>query len=169
MRLRFAVLVCLLASSLFVSAMSFPQEPGRDAHDEHASTSAARQNSRPQPSQAVPQVFFPMVDQPEMEMHHHGQIPEVMPQFPRLGNSQRVVSGPTYQLEDLERMATAHNPTLIQAQRAVEAARGRQWQSGLYPNPTVGYEGEEIRGECTAAASRDFLWSSRSFSAANSD
>ena len=66
-------------------------------------------------------------------------------------------------------MATAHNPTLIQAERGVEAARGRQWQSGLYPNPTVGYEGKRSGVECTAAASRDFLWSSRSFSAANSD
>ena len=109
-----------------------------------------------------------MADQPEMEMHHHGQIPEVMPQFPHLGNSQRVVPGPIYQLEDLERMATAHNPTLIQAQRAVEAARGRQWQSGLYPNPTSAMRAKKSGVELMAAASRDFLWSSRSFLAANS-
>jgi cobalt-zinc-cadmium efflux system outer membrane protein len=80
-----------------------------------------------------------------------------MPQFPRLGNSQRVVSGPTYQLEDLERMATAHNPTLAQAQRAVEAARGRQQQSGLYPNPTVGYSGEEIRGGSYGGGEQGFF------------
>ena len=67
-----------------------------------------------------------MAEQPEMEMHHHSEIPEVMPQFPRLGNSQRVAAGPVYQLDDLKKMATEHNPTLDQAQRAVETARGRQ-------------------------------------------
>jgi cobalt-zinc-cadmium efflux system outer membrane protein len=98
-----------------------------------------------------------MAEQTEMEMHHHGQIPVVMPQFPRLGDSQRVVPGPTYQLEDLERMAMAHNPTLGQAQRAVEAARGHQRQAGLYPNPTVGYEGEEIRGGVYGGGEQGFF------------
>ena len=98
-----------------------------------------------------------MAEQPEMEMHHHSEIPEVMPQFPRLGNSQRVAAGPVYQLDDLKKMATEHNPTLDQAQRAVETARGRQWQSGLYPNPTVGYEGEEIRGGAYGGGEQRFF------------
>ncbi len=157
MRFRFAAFVSPLACYLLVATMTFPQEPFGDSHHEHASTSAARQSSGQQPSQAAPQVFFPMADQPEMEMHHHGAIPEVMPQFLRLGNSQRVVAGPVYQLEDLERVAMAHNPTLGQAQRAVEAARGRERQSGLYPNPTVGYEGEEIRGGVHGGGEQGFF------------
>jgi len=157
MRLRFPVSGSRLASFLLVSTMMFSQQPGTDSDKGQASTSATRQNSAQQPSLAVPQVFFPMADQPEMEMHHHGEIPEVMPQVPHLGNSQRVVSGPTYQLEDLERMATAHNPTLDQARRAVEAARGRKRQSGLYPNPTVGYEGEEIRGGAYGGGEQGFF------------
>jgi Outer membrane efflux protein len=98
-----------------------------------------------------------MAEQPEMEMHHHGSIPEVMPQFPHLGDSQRIVPGPIYQLEDLEHMAAAHNPTLAQAQRAVEAARSRQRQSGLYPNPTIGYEGDEIRGGTYGGGEQGFF------------
>jgi outer membrane protein TolC len=116
-------------------------------------TAAFSQTTRPgtkdaaqQPSPQRPSVFFPMAEQPEMEMHHHGQIPEVMPQFPRLGDSQRVVSGSIYQLSDLEEMAAKNNPTLSQAQRAVEAAQARKLQVGLYPNPVVGYQGDEIRG-----------------------
>jgi len=116
-------------------------------------TAAFSQTTRPgtkdaaqQPSPQRPSVFFPMAEQPEMEMHHHGQIQEVMPQFPRLGDSQRVVSGPIYQLLDLEEMAAKNNPTLSQAQRAVEAAQARKLQVGLYPNPVVGYQGDEIRG-----------------------
>jgi outer membrane protein, heavy metal efflux system len=108
--------------------------------------SAPAQGNQQQSQQTRPEVFFPMAEQPEMEMHHHGQIQEVMPEFPRLGDSQRVVIGPIYELKDLEKMAEEHNPTLAQAQREIEAARGRKLQAGLYPNPTVGYKGDEIRG-----------------------
>jgi len=160
MRWRLSRFVFLLASSLIVllgATIAFPQESGRDPHHERALTGMTQRKSEQQVTQPVPQVFFPMADQPEIEMHHHGQIPEVMPQFPHLGNSQRVASGATYQLEDLERMATSHNPTLGQAQRALEAARGRERQSGLYPNPTVGYEGEEIRGGVYGGGEQGFF------------
>ena len=136
-----------LALLIFFTSLISAQQ-----HQHHPS-----QSSQQQTQPAAPQVFFPMAEQPEMEMHHHGEIPEVMPQFPRLGNSQRVVSGPVYQLENLERMATEHNPTLAQAQRAVEAARARARQSGLYPNPTAGYEGEEIRGGSYGGGEQGFF------------
>jgi cobalt-zinc-cadmium efflux system outer membrane protein len=47
-------------------------------------------------------------------------------------------------LADLEQMAVQGNPTLAQAAANVEAARGRSLQSGLYPNPTIGYNGEQL-------------------------
>jgi cobalt-zinc-cadmium efflux system outer membrane protein len=49
-------------------------------------------------------------------------------------------------LEDLERMALTGNPTLAQVQANVRIAAGQARQAGLYPNPTVGYYGDEIRG-----------------------
>ena len=49
-------------------------------------------------------------------------------------------------LEELEQMALANNPTIGQAQANVRAAVGQVRQAGLYPNPTVGYYGDEIRG-----------------------
>jgi outer membrane protein, heavy metal efflux system len=49
-------------------------------------------------------------------------------------------------LEDLEQMALAGNPTLAQVQANVKAAAGQARQAGLYPNPTIGYYGDEIRG-----------------------
>jgi cobalt-zinc-cadmium efflux system outer membrane protein len=117
---------------------------------------SAAQEKEYKPKQR-PEVFFPMTDQPEMEMHHHGQISVVMPEFPRLGDSQRVVSGPIYELNDLEKMASAHNPALARAQREIEAARGRTLQSGLYPNPTVGYRGDEIRGGSYGGGEQGFF------------
>ncbi len=48
-------------------------------------------------------------------------------------------------LEQLEAIATERNPTLRQARAAVDAARGRARQAGAWPNPTIGYSGEEIK------------------------
>ena len=56
------------------------------------------------------------------------------------------VSPPGMSLEDLELMALTGNPTLAQVQANVRAAAGQARQAGLYPNPTVGYYGDEIRG-----------------------
>jgi cobalt-zinc-cadmium efflux system outer membrane protein len=41
-------------------------------------------------------------------------------------------------------MALGGNPTLAQAAAAVDASRGKALQAGLYPNPTIGYQGENI-------------------------
>jgi cobalt-zinc-cadmium efflux system outer membrane protein len=49
-------------------------------------------------------------------------------------------------LEDLEQMALANNPTVAQVQANLRVAAGLGKQAGLYPNPTVGYYGDEIRG-----------------------
>jgi cobalt-zinc-cadmium efflux system outer membrane protein len=47
-------------------------------------------------------------------------------------------------LADLERMALGGNPTLAQAAAGVDVSRGKALQAGLYPNPTIGYAGEQI-------------------------
>jgi outer membrane protein, heavy metal efflux system len=52
----------------------------------------------------------------------------------------------TVTLEELQQMALKDNPTFGQSAANIEAAEGRKKQSGLYPNLTVGYQGEQIRG-----------------------
>ena len=49
-------------------------------------------------------------------------------------------------LEELQQMALQTNPTFRQSAANIQAAEGRKKQSGSYPNPTVGYQGEQIRG-----------------------
>ena len=51
---------------------------------------------------------------------------------------------PGLTLEALEQMAIKHNPTLGQAEAAIQAAEGRRRQAGLWPNPIVGYEGDGL-------------------------
>ncbi|HLJ17381.1 MAG TPA: TolC family protein [Bryobacteraceae bacterium] len=52
----------------------------------------------------------------------------------------------TLTLDDLENMALRNNPSLGEASARVRMAAGYFQQAGLYPNPTAGYEGEQIRG-----------------------
>lgn len=53
-------------------------------------------------------------------------------------------SDPVLTLADLQNMALKNNPTLIQAQAQVLSVEGRRKQAGLYPNPLVGYSGQEF-------------------------
>lgn len=96
-------------------------------------------------------------DQEMQHMHHMGPIVTVKPEFPRLGKAQENATGLRYTLDQLEAMALAHNPTLPQAQSEIQAARARQLQSGLYPNPRVGYIGEEIRGGAFGGGEHGFF------------
>ncbi len=89
--------------------------------------------------------------------HPMGRIPVVKPEFPRLGKAQESAAGPRYRLEQLEQVALANNPTLPQAQSEIRGARARQQQSGLYPNPRVGYIGEEIRGGAFGGGQQGFF------------
>ena len=47
-------------------------------------------------------------------------------------------------LADFEQMALMSNPSVARAAALVQAARGNYIQVGLAPNPTVGYEGQQI-------------------------
>jgi cobalt-zinc-cadmium efflux system outer membrane protein len=55
-------------------------------------------------------------------------------------------------------LARAHNPDLAAAAARVGEARGRMVQAGLYPNPTLGYSGNQINdGPGTAGQQGGFV------------
>jgi len=60
-------------------------------------------------------------------------------------------------LEELQQLALQHNPTLMQASANIRAAEARKKQSGLYPNPTAGYIGEQIRGGAYGGGEQGFF------------
>jgi cobalt-zinc-cadmium efflux system outer membrane protein len=51
---------------------------------------------------------------------------------------------PTVSLDEIERRALEHNPAIAASDAAIRAAEGRRLQAGLWPDPTVGYTGEDI-------------------------
>ena len=60
------------------------------------------------------------------------------------GVQQPAPAGSVLRLADLEQMALQQNPTLAQAAARIRAVRGQKLQAGLYPNPILGYTGDEI-------------------------
>lgn len=52
---------------------------------------------------------------------------------------------PAITLEQLEQFALQNNPTGVAAAAGIDAARGRTRQAGAWPNPVIGYSGEEIK------------------------
>jgi outer membrane protein, heavy metal efflux system len=54
-------------------------------------------------------------------------------------------STPPITLAELEQLALQNNPTATAAAAGIDAARGRTRQAGAWPNPVIGYSGEEIK------------------------
>ena len=79
--------------------------------------------------------------QENAEHHHHGDIKAVEAHYPQLGRAQTAAQGTLVTLEQVENIARQMNPTLRQAEAEIRAAKARQQQAGLYPNPTVGLHG----------------------------
>jgi outer membrane protein, heavy metal efflux system len=88
---------------------------------------------------------------------HHGDMKPVEPLFPRMGLAQEQAQGKLFTLEDAQRLAAASNPTLRQADAQIRAAKARTQQAGLYPNPSVGYTGDEIRGGSNNGGKQGFF------------
>jgi outer membrane protein, heavy metal efflux system len=67
-------------------------------------------------------------------------------QGPEADLLQGAAERPAMKLEEFRQLALASNPTLRQVEAQVDAAGSLARQAGLYPNPSVGYQGEQIRG-----------------------
>lgn len=135
---------------------TMPMDPSMKM-DQRAEPQAAASHTAPAGQRPITEPTVPPVDEGQpMHMHMH-HIAHVMPELPVIGRSKSPQQGTVYKLEELEQMALAHNPTLGQAQRDIDAARGIRRQAGLPPNPTIGYYGDEIRGGSYRSGKQGFF------------
>lgn len=65
--------------------------------------------------------------------------------------------GSTISLSDLEQMALENNPTLAQLSAVVSKAQGIRKQVGLYPNPVIGYSGDEMGNDGASGQQGGFI------------
>lgn len=80
----------------------------------------------------------------------HAAVVGMFALLPIAASAQRVSGQNTptqtpLQLETVERDTLGRHPGMMRATAAVEAARGRAQQAGLWPNPVLGIDGEELR------------------------
>ncbi len=60
-------------------------------------------------------------------------------------------------VEELLQLAMANNPTLQQATAVINKAQGIKKQVGLYPNPIIGYQGQEIGADGTSGKQGGYI------------
>ncbi len=98
--------------------------------------------SIPAPGQAVPAAVHNTLglQEPEDPSRKTG---ETLPAPDLLAG---VAARKALSLAEFLQAADAHNPTLAQARELVRRSAAEARQATLYPNPTVGYQGEQIRG-----------------------
>lgn len=94
---------------------------------------------------------------PKQEHAAHEEMKKIEAEYPRLGRAQERAGGKLVTLEQVQKMASESNPTLRQAEAEIRAAKARQQQSSLYPNPIVGYTGDEIRGGSVGGGKQGFF------------
>src|SRR5256884_539968 len=135
----------LFTASLVAAGYAAAQQPPHPQEPQH-------QHQKPEQN--------PAQDQSKQEMQHGEHqmtMRTVEPVYPRMGKAQEQAKGPLMTLTSLQRLAAQSNPTLRQAEAEIRAAKARQQQAGLYPNPTVGYTGDEIRGGSVGGGKQGFF------------
>jgi len=93
----------------------------------------------------------------EKMQHEHGHTSPVVPEYPQMGRSQALAGERGVTLEQAEKLAHETNPTLRQAEAEIRAAKAREQQARFYPNPSVGYTGDEIRGGSVGGGKQGFF------------
>jgi cobalt-zinc-cadmium efflux system outer membrane protein len=117
-------------------SMPTPGTPQPQQHQGHGQQTPAQQPA------ASP---TPGGQQPAVDHSSHGMTPQQQQGTEkRMARSGLIPEGPVVTLDQLERIAAERNPTLKQAEASIRAAEGRRRQAGAFPNPTIGYFGEEL-------------------------
>jgi cobalt-zinc-cadmium efflux system outer membrane protein len=99
----------------------------------------------------------PPAHENDMHMHDHMTMQPLQPVYPRLGRAQEQAHEKLFTLDNAQRLASQSNPTLRQAEAEIRAAKARMQQATLYPNPSVGYTGDEIRGGSNNGGKQGFF------------
>ena len=91
------------------------------------------------------------------DQRHQMDARELKAEYPRMGRTQENAKGELLTLERAQQLASETNPTLRQAEAEIRAAKARQRQSGLLPNPTLAYTGDEIRSGSVGGGKQGFF------------
>ena len=111
------------------------QMPAQSPPDHQLSTNQMKMHNPPDITSNVSSVQEP--ENPNRKTGSNFPVPDLL---------ERAKAVPAKGLDDFEAFALKNNPTLKQAQAITRVSAGMAHQAGLWPNPSVGYQGEQIRG-----------------------
>lgn len=97
---------------------------------------ADKQQTKPQQGPGGTQMAMPQ-NSPDHNMHATAPAPELL---------REITSRPAMSLTDFLKLGDVNNPTIKQANALMQQSQQQARQAALYPNPSVGYQGEQIRG-----------------------
>ena len=139
------LMLAVILIGIVASAIAAQNQEGAPRNISPQESAPPSRNPTPHPSPHE----MPGMEMPGMEMANQHHMPsEEKPQsrMPGVELLNEESPRPPMRLKDFEDLAMANNPTLKQANDLVRRSADQARQAGLYPNPTVGYEGSEIRG-----------------------
>jgi cobalt-zinc-cadmium efflux system outer membrane protein len=102
------------------------------------------------PGADAPVVQLPSLDDP---VARRAAIDRLFPPLPPIEPAIEYLDerqNPPLRLSEAITIAMSQSPDILSAAAQVRANRGEAWQAGLYPNPTLGYEGDTINTLATA-------------------
>lgn len=161
-----ALRACLIAGIGLLAQPSYGQGPSQPATPVLSQPSVAAQPEqaplpRSEPS-AFPQAAPVAAGQPKKMEGMPAGKDAMNPSFGPGDSSEPILhpksafvpappaKGVTMNLAQLEQLAMENNPTLVEARLLVEASRAKAQQARLWPNPVVGYVGDQINQNRTA-------------------
>jgi outer membrane protein, heavy metal efflux system len=166
-------------STQCMEGMAMPGCPQPDKqHHQHSTPSKPEQTAQPQqPKPQNDMGNMPGTPQQSQSPDTHATMTLQEPENPdrKTGSNlpapellKDVAARTPMALADFQALADANNPTVRQANALVRRSQEQARQAGLYPNPSIGYQGEQIRGGSYGGENRAALSNRLSFSAANS-
>jgi cobalt-zinc-cadmium efflux system outer membrane protein len=98
------------------------------------------------PGAKTPALKMPQFDQTATPAERKSLVESLFPEVPKVGATtlNKGTNSSTIDLAILQGLAFDHSPLIQQSIAEVDKARGKAIQAGLYPNPTVGYEGDTL-------------------------
>ncbi|MCA9057872.1 MAG: TolC family protein [Planctomycetaceae bacterium] len=101
---------------------------------------------------------LPPIDRTQSIEQRRSLMSSLFPEIPEAQDPATAeTDGLPLSLAELQQLAADNSPVVRQAVASVEMARGQAVQAGLYPNPTVGYEGDSLGTGKTAGYNGIFL------------
>jgi cobalt-zinc-cadmium efflux system outer membrane protein len=109
------------------------------------------------PGAGAPPIDLPDKTKPEERKQAIQRLYRPLPEVVPLPEPAPGPGGRPLTLADLQRLALSNSPLIRQAAADVEAAKGAAIQAGAYPNPTAGYEADQVGSSGTPGQQGGFV------------